>query len=280
MAIITPHSLAATYHTTGDLTPWQRVQEYRRVSDYSSEHQNKGSQAVATALDLPRSRIRPWVDNDSKPDPVHAIDTARELGWLDVDPNSQHGHAWTRLVAWIYAGGSIATTDYQPTFYAREDTQQGGLSMPEVDVLAQALQTIGLKHQFVNRTDVYDGGQQSIGKRATEIIPTEHRTLLGRCLAAADAPVGEKNTTHPSSLPNWLQESSIEGRRVFARIYLLTRAAIREHEPRFVIREQRPDSYHEELVDLLKQVAGDDTITRSGHNIYIRSEGADTILSE
>lgn len=280
MEIITRQELVATYPTYGDLTPWQRVQEYHHVQDYCSEHPDKGSHAVATALELPRSRIRPWIESGSKPDPVHAIETAHELGWLDVDPDTQHGHAWTRLVAWIYVAGSIATTDLRPTFYARENSRQGGLSKPEVDVLASALRTLGLEHEFRDRADVYDGGRQPIGKRPTEIIPSEHRTLLGRCLAAAEAPVGEKNQTQPEALPSWLSESTINTQRVFARVYLLTRAAVRKHEPRFVIREQRPDSYHQALVALFERLAGEEPISRSGHNIYVHSRGAETILSD
>lgn len=276
--IISSYDLAATYPQHGDLGPWARVQEYRRVQDYCGDHPEKGSHAVASALELPRSRIRSWVDGDAKPEPVKAIDQARELDWLNVDVDTDNGHAWTRLVAWIYAGGSISKTDFRPTFYARKDQRDGGLAKPEVDVIGQALQDVGVEYEFRDRGDVYDGGRQPIGERATEIVPTTRRSLLGRCLAAAGAPIGEKNRSHPEQLPEWLDESSPETQRVFARIYLLTRAAIRDRQPRFVIREERPDSYHEDLVDLFQRLAPDGVVTRSGHNVHVRSEVAEEIV--
>ena len=97
--IITPSALASTYPRDGELEAWARVQEYRRVQSFCAEHPEKGSHVVSTALELPRSRIRPWVDGDAKPDPVRAIDSARDRGWLDVDVDSDLGHAWKRLVA-------------------------------------------------------------------------------------------------------------------------------------------------------------------------------------
>jgi hypothetical protein len=273
--IISPYHLAQTYQTNGDLQPWARVQEYRRVHDYHTDHPEKGSHAVASALDLPRSRIRPWVDGDARPDAVHAIDTARDLGWLNVDVDTTDGRAWTRLVAWIHAGGSLSQDDYRPTFFARSD-QNGSLAKPEVDVLTTALQTVGLDYRFKNRREQRpeDGSEF----RATEIAPTEHRVLLGRCLASAGAPVGQKNGTHPEHLPAWLDKAGDDTQRAFARIYLLTRASVREHEPRFIIREERPDSFHRDLAQLLEDLAGADTVSRSGHNIHIHSTGADAIL--
>jgi hypothetical protein len=97
--IITYYALAATYPRNGEPEAWARVQEYRRLRAYCFEHPDDGSYAVAPALELPRSHIRSWVDGDGKPDPVRAIDTARDLGWLDVDVDTEDGRAWTRLSA-------------------------------------------------------------------------------------------------------------------------------------------------------------------------------------
>lgn len=267
--IVTQRKLADTYQIDGDLTPWARVQEYRRVESYCATHQQAGSQAVATALELPRSRIRPWVDGDSKPDPVHAIEDARERGWLDVDVDTDQGRAWARLVAWIYSGGSIANLDYRPTFYVRQKAD-GALTMSELDVLRDALESIGAGFEIVGR----DAG------RATQLEPGEAKFLLGRCLAAAGAPVGAKNEQQPTGLPDWLDEASTETKAAFCRVYLLNRGSIRDAEPLFVIREERAESYHEAVVDLFREVVEDpDSISRSGHNVYLYRSAVDELLS-
>ncbi|SDD44600.1 hypothetical protein SAMN05192552_102339 [Natrinema hispanicum] len=49
--------LARTYDGSAYADPYETVQEYRAVMRYASQHPNKGSHAVATAIDTPRSRI-------------------------------------------------------------------------------------------------------------------------------------------------------------------------------------------------------------------------------
>lgn len=89
-------ALARTYG--GDRDGWERLTEYQRVLEWRGTHPQKGSQAAASALDLPRGRIRPWFDG-AKPDPVHAVDTAEANGWLDAQPSDRVFEALSVLSA-------------------------------------------------------------------------------------------------------------------------------------------------------------------------------------
>lgn len=84
-------ALADTYRGGYAPDPWERVTEYQRVLEYTAEHPNKGSSAVASALELPRGRIRPWMDG-ARPDPVCAIQTAEEHGSAGSTSRSESRH--------------------------------------------------------------------------------------------------------------------------------------------------------------------------------------------
>lgn len=55
------------------------VEQCYDVLAYARKH-DAGSAATASALDLPRSRLRTWIDDSGVPDPVHAVETARDSG--------------------------------------------------------------------------------------------------------------------------------------------------------------------------------------------------------
>jgi len=100
-------ALTETYTGGYAPDPWERVTEYQRVLEYTAKHPNKGSTAVATALELPRGRIRPWMDG-ARPDPVRAIQTAEAHGWLDLDHGAAPFTGLNTLVARIFSAGAIA----------------------------------------------------------------------------------------------------------------------------------------------------------------------------
>ncbi|TYL38164.1 hypothetical protein CV102_13240 [Natronococcus pandeyae] len=58
--------------------PWDAVQDYRAATRYATKHPNKGSYALSQALDLPRGRLRGWIDDGSAPDAARAVETALE----------------------------------------------------------------------------------------------------------------------------------------------------------------------------------------------------------
>ena len=84
--LITPKDLARTYRSRSYADPWELVEDYWRVLESAARRPELGSQALASRLDLPRSRIRPWIRKPNadrkpaRPDPVRAIQVAEGHG--------------------------------------------------------------------------------------------------------------------------------------------------------------------------------------------------------
>ncbi|MFC7134319.1 MULTISPECIES: hypothetical protein [Salinibaculum] len=241
--------LAATYAGGRYDDPWGRVQEYQRVLEYTAEHPNKGSAAVASALDLPRSRIRPWMESDSRPDPVRAIQTAEDYGWLDLSWNDEQFEGFNILVAWIFAGGSIATETYAPMFTVEEETMRCAYT---------ALKRAGI-------TDIDIENVDSEG-RATDLRPGVDGVILGRFLAALGGPVGTKNAERDFALPSYLDEAPADVRMEFLRTYVWLRGTNPPKETRLAVQlaEQRDAAFRQQLKDLIEwavpgSVRGDGT---------------------
>lgn len=76
--LITPKRLARTYDGGYYDDAWTVVEQYRQVMAYSSRHPNMGSGAIASRLNLPRPRVRPWLDG-AVPDPVRAKNATKYL---------------------------------------------------------------------------------------------------------------------------------------------------------------------------------------------------------
>jgi hypothetical protein len=258
-------SLANTYQPTGAESGWSRVAEYNRVLAYCAEHPQKGSSAVASALELPRGRIRPWVDGDSKPDPVRAIHVADERAWLA--PGWEHApkRALNVLVAWIFSGGSINERHFVPYFALDETLSES--------VLSDAIERAGLSYR-ITRTDDPDRGR--------EAVPDEHASVLGRMLSVLGAPVGQKHERTALSLPSYLWDAPEPIRLDFARTYLLNRGHTRRDRPEMPVQigESRSDRFREELVALLRSLVDEPAgIRPSGERlVYLYPEAADQLF--
>lgn len=251
-ALVSERALARTYNTRSYADPYDAVEDYRRVQRYKSKHPSKGSSAIASALELPRGRIRPWLD-DSKPDPVHAIETARDYGWLAPDYDDPAFTALNTLVANVFSGGSIAAQNYQPSFALNHR----GTESHVVD----ALELAGVPFEIVAR----DG-------RADEARPTTDGTVLGRVLAVLGAPVGPKTDQH-LTLPPYLEHAPRAVRETFAYAYLENRAIEHAGKDTLHIQEQRNRDYLAALADLLADVADGDVSLGERH-IVISAEAA------
>jgi hypothetical protein len=215
---------------------WSRVDQYREVQEYLADHPERGSTAVATALELSRNRIREWVDGDGRPDAVRAIRKAKALEWFDATPGDPRFEALAVCHAWIYAGGGIAEKNYRPTFTIQE-------SDPEW-LLTEALDTLGVE---------YHRYREGVDSRGTEIVPADHGALLGRFLVGVlDAPLGAKNEYRPTGVPTWLQRAPRETKRRWARIYVTVRGVDRNGDVQLT--EQRDTNYRQSLVEFLRSV--------------------------
>ncbi|ADB63899.1 hypothetical protein Htur_5011 (plasmid) [Haloterrigena turkmenica DSM 5511] len=234
--LVTERALARTYDSRAYADTWDAVDDYRRVRDYAHRNPSKGSSAIASALDLPRGRIRPWLD-ESKPDAVHGLETAREYGWLDCEFGDPAFTALNTLVANVFSGGSLAEQYYQPSFALNRRGEDSHV--------LDALELAGVDYRVV---DDRDG-------RADEVRPTDAASVLGRVLSVLGAPVGPKADQH-LSLPAYLDEAPTEVRETFAYAYLENRAIEHDGKATLTIREERNRDYLEALAGLLASVAG------------------------
>lgn len=234
--LIDERALARTYDPPSYTDPWVSVEDYRRVMAYASRNSSKGSGAVASAMDLPRGRIRPWLDG-GEPDAVRAIDAAREHGWVNVAYDDAAFTALNTLVANVFSGGSIAERNYSPSFalnHRGEDSH-----------VIDALELAGVEYQFVADRD----------GRGDESRPTTDGTVLGRVLAVLGAPVGPK-AEQDLTLPTYLKDAPTSVREQFVFAYLENRAVEHEGKATLKVREERNRDYLEGLANLIDDVAG------------------------
>lgn len=232
--LVTERELAATYDGGAYVDAWDAVDQYRRATSYAFRKQVK-SGATATALDLPRERIRTWVDDGGAPDAVRALETAREYGWLELGYEDQKFESLNVLVANVFSGGSITTETYAPAF---------ALDGRDSTVL-EALETADVEYTIVDDRD----------KRADEARPTDAASVLGRVLAVLGAPVGEKADQHVS-LPTYLEGAPDEIRTGFVDAYLANRAIAHDGKATLHIQERRNRDYLVELARLINDVVG------------------------
>ena len=145
--------LARTYNTPSYDDPYDAVRDYRRVQKAVAQYPNKGSTALSSVVELPRSRIRAWVDSDGMPDAARGIFNARRQGWVDPDPEMYE--ALAALAGHLLGGGSIARKNYVPSVAA------GRRVSP--DVTANAFRAVGVRP--TRRHEEEDS-------RATEVLPS------------------------------------------------------------------------------------------------------------
>lgn len=253
-AIVTAADLARTYDGGYYDDPWPIVEQYWDVMDYKSRHPNKGSAAIASALELPRSRIRTWLDG-GQPDAARAIDVARRKGWIEIGSEEPPFEALNALVANVFSSGSIAVETFAPGF-ALDPTRR---QLHIVD----ALEAVGVEYDIV---DDRDG-------RADEARPKQNGTILGRVLAAMGAPVGRKGEQR-LELPAYLDDAPDAVRETFVLCYLENRAT--EYNEILKFREERGDGYLRELAALIESVTGE-RVTVSEKNVVLSRAATDAI---
>ena len=245
--------LARTYETFGD--GWQRVEQYRRVTEYQQEHPDEGYWATGKALELNPNRIRQWVKNDAKPDPVHAIDTAEQHGWLDAQPGDRVFEALSLLVAWIYAGGTLSGDNYQLTL-AVSDADPGPLARECLTAVGMGVETI-------------HAGSDA---RATEYRPNgAGRSHLGRFLyGVLEAPHGAK-AEQELALPSWLAGAPLRTRTRWVQLYLTLRGTSAPDREWVIVKEKRNQEYIDELGALVQSGVDNAENVRIGEQtVFIR----------
>lgn len=249
----TAKSLSRTYSDRVYPDPWEKVLDYRRVRDYAAEHPNAGRVRVGKALDLPASRVRGWL-KDAVPDPVRGINIAIEHGWLDPNPEDETAAVLVELLAHILAGGSITTETFVPAVTTGRRV--------EVEELRYVFDRLGVNTTIRNA---------HVDGRASEVVPTEDASVLGRCLVTMGAPYGKK--TDLNGLPGVLRDVPPAVRRSFVQIYVKHRAIKQPDKATQQIRENRPEAYSEELQQLIRESA-EGNVTRKQNTITISADAA------
>ena len=261
--LVTAAELARTYDPPSYPDPWELVEDYRRVLEFASHHPTMGSSAIAARVDLPRSRIRPWVDGDdpAKPDCVHAVDLAVDREWLPLTYATSCFQSFNCLVAWIYSGGSIAHDWYRPSFTITPS--QGP------DQVTTALDDLGVACETIRADDQ---------RRATEVRPTENSSIVGRLLVLLGAPVGQKNDQSALELPAYLSRAPEDVRRQFAQTYIRNRAGER-YCPGDTIRfrEERSNAYLGTLAKFFEDTLGG-PVTVSDRNVQLSPEASQELV--
>ena len=261
MPLPSPQNLADTYNTPGYSDPWDAVDDYHRVISYTGDHPQKGSTAVSTALDLPRGRVRPWM-NGSRPDVVHGIQTAEERGWLAEHTDSKKERGVVELAAWVLSGGTLNIGNSSHVYFS--------LDLNTRSAFDEIAERAGVPYNIIHEDD---------SKRGMEARPSKDGSVLARVLSAMGVPTGGKSSEGPDHLPAFVADLDAELRERFAVVYVRNRAAEHGNKATLTIREERPNSYLDELATLLQDVSGE-RVTHSSKNITISAAAAPELLED
>lgn len=242
MTLPSAKELARTYNTPAYDDPWQSVEDYQRVLEYTAENPSLGSSAVSSRLDLPRGRIRPWM-NGSCPDVVHAIQTAEAKNWTSETETQDSVRGVVGLAAWILSAGSLNLDDAgRARFALKPDTRT------EFQKLAS---TARIDYEIIRE------GNNSQPGRATEAVATSDGSVFARILHSLGVPPGPKSESHPEQLPPFVDSLGRDLKTLFATIYLLNRGTPNESGHVVTVQEVRPKSYLDELAELFEDVTGE-----------------------
>ena len=239
VATVRAAALARTYDAGAYADTWDVVRDYHAVLDFHARHPDRGSTAVASALDLPRGRVRSWLDG-SVPDPVRGIQRASARGWIDVAPESRRFRGLNALVAWVFSGGSIDSQWFVPRFVVDRAATRARLD--------RAFDAVGVEYDFIRSASAH---------RAAEFRPVEDGAVLGRVLAVLGAPTGAKNERSPIAVPAYLEGAPDVVRREFLQVYLGNRGQRHPGRATITFREDRPSRYLDALAALVRRTAGE-----------------------
>lgn len=234
------NDLLQTYNPPSYEEPMDAVRDYERVKRYTARHPQQGSYAVSTAVDLPRERIRSWVDGDGMPDCYRGLQTAYENGWIIEDWRDEKAKALNCLAAWVLSSGGI-DDNWVPTFITDSDDR-------EIEALRRYSRSAGVR---LTRT------RESDSPRPPEWRPTNAASVLGRVLYTWLRVKGDK-TPESVSFPTYLDEAPRSITLAFLRIYVQQRGVRREdRDGQIQIAVNRSDGFRRELKWILQSVVGD-----------------------
>jgi len=226
-------SLARTYNHPSYDDPYDAVKDYNRVTEASAKHPNKGSAALSKVVELPRSRIRAWVDDDGMPDAARGIMLAQRHGW--TDPDAEMTASLAALAGHLLGGGSISTRNYVPSIAAGRRVS--------LDEISDAFRDVGVRPTRRH---------EDLESRATEVLPAIHGSILGRTLAVWGCPVGGRSTVE--TLPAIVDHGGAASRAAFLDAYVRHRAVNYPNKATSRLHGKQPLAFHQAIVDLIEEV--------------------------
>jgi hypothetical protein len=241
-------SLARTYANPSYDDPYEAVKEYKRVQRASTDHPNKKSAALSNIVELPRGRIRPWVDGDGMPDSARAVLTARSKHWINFESKSEIARALAELAGHITGGGSITAETYVPAI-----SEGRRVSCTDISTV---FESVGVQTTCRNTNSE---------SRSVEVIPADNASILGRTLVAWGLPIGE---TKPTELPELLKHVDSTAHEKFVRAYILHRGTNLPQKATSTCQSEYPKSFHTAFAELAREVTGE-RITASENVVTI-----------
>ena len=230
--------LARTYEHPSYDDPYDAVRDYRRVQRAAANHPDKGSQALSTVVGLPRSRIRGWVDDDATamPDAARAISVAQNNGW--VDPSGATALALAAFAGHLLGGGAITKQSYVPSVC---EGRRVSLAATET-VFHQLGVTTTRRHT-------------EIDNRASEVLPAEHSSILGRTMVAWGCPRGGRSGV--VALPRLLDQLETAGHTAFLKAYIRHRGVNYPEKATSRLHGDQPQAFHQAVATLIQSVTGE-----------------------
>ena len=229
-------ALARTYNHPSYEDPYEAVQDYNRVVEAAAKHPNKGSAALSTVIELPRGRIRAWVDDDGMPDAARGVMLAQRHDW--IDPDDEMSVALAALAGHLLGGGSIATKNYVPSVAAGRRVS--------LDDIEDAFRDVGVRPTRRH---------EDLESRATEVLPVTHGSVLGRTLAAWGCPVGGRATVE--TLPAIVDHAGAASQAAFLDAYVRHRAVDYPNKATSRLHGQQPLAFHQAIAELITQVTAE-----------------------
>jgi hypothetical protein len=235
-------ALVRTYNPPAYADPWDCVEDFERVQQAAAKHPNKGSAALASVVELPRGRIRPWLDG-ARPDCYRGLQTALSNGWM-LDEWDTVGRALNCLAAWTLSSGGI-NDRWVPQWVAPSEVEYNALKRYAAAVGVSLVQTRP------------EGTTTSEGtRRAAEYRPEQNASVLGRLLSTWTGLQGDKDRT--VRFPRYVRFAPEEIARDFCRVYVAQRGVERDHGREFVqIAATRSEAFRRDLLDQLRRVVED-----------------------
>lgn len=164
----TERAFASTYREDQTPSGYRYLQLYKQVIE-RDESRSKIAQQVPS---LRESTIQSW-RRGSKPYVRNGIETARELGWITPQTESDTALALTSLVAWVHARGTIRET-YYPVFRISSQEHQSHFENVADD--------LDFEYNIIRDDDP---------NRPTEARISENGTALGRGLHILGVPLND-----------------------------------------------------------------------------------------